>query len=55
MKILTGGNLLEKVKELEGSPLSKVLTECGYTFRGKNNIGLLIHINSCHIYNHHQI
>ena len=37
MKILTGDTLLEKVKELEGSPLSKVLTECGYAFRGNNN------------------
>ena len=37
MKILSGDTLLEKVKELEGAPLSRVLTECGYTFRGKNN------------------
>ena len=37
MKILTGDTLLEKVKELEGYPLSRVLTECGYAFRGKNN------------------
>ena len=35
MKILTGDTLLEKVKELEGYPLSRVLTECGYAFRGK--------------------